>query len=99
MNHPLTVELPDALYQAVARAAQAAGVSPTEWIVGQVANAVHAENGQPSDTRSEAEKPQARDRFRQMFGFFDSGDPNSADNDKIDADLAREYGSTHDDEA
>lgn len=28
---------------------------------------------------------------RSFFGIWDSGDPRSADNDRIDADLAREY--------
>ena len=28
---------------------------------------------------------------RAFFGIWDSGDPRSADNDRIDADLAREY--------
>lgn len=32
------------------------------------------------------------------FGIFDSGDPRSADNDKIDADLAREYADNHEPE-
>src|SRR5438128_9778192 len=30
---------------------------------------------------------------RSFFGIWDSGDPRSADNDRIDADLAREYDS------
>lgn len=29
--------------------------------------------------------------IRSFFGIWDSGDPRSADNDRIDADLAREY--------
>jgi hypothetical protein len=32
---------------------------------------------------------------RSFFGSWDSGDPRSADNDLIDADLAREYASSH----
>lgn len=32
---------------------------------------------------------------RSFFGIWDSGDPRSADNDLIDADLAREYASSH----
>ena len=28
---------------------------------------------------------------RSFFGIWDSGDPRSADNDRLDADLAREY--------
>ena len=30
-----------------------------------------------------------------LFGIWDSGDPQSADNDRIDTDLAREYASSH----
>lgn len=32
---------------------------------------------------------------RSFFGIWDSGDPRSADNDRIDADLGREYASSH----
>lgn len=32
---------------------------------------------------------------RKHFGTFNSGDPRSADNDKIDADLARAYADNH----
>lgn len=32
---------------------------------------------------------------RSFFGIWDSGDPRSADNDRIDADLASEYGGSH----
>jgi hypothetical protein len=31
--------------------------------------------------------------FERNFGAIDSGDPNSCDNERIDADLAKEYGS------
>jgi hypothetical protein len=34
-------------------------------------------------------------RWRRFAGSVQSGDPHSADNDRIDADLAREYGATH----
>ena len=33
--------------------------------------------------------------IRKFFGTFNSGDPRSADNDKIDADLAESYLDTH----
>ena len=33
--------------------------------------------------------------LRKHFGLIDSGDPRSADNDKIDADLARSYMDDH----
>ncbi len=32
---------------------------------------------------------------RALFGIWDSGDPRSADNSRIDVDLAREYASSH----
>lgn len=36
--------------------------------------------------------------IREMFGSWSSGNPNSSDNEQIDADLARAYADTHDDE-
>jgi hypothetical protein len=35
----------------------------------------------------------AHEALERDFGAFDSGDPNSSDNERIDADLAKEYGS------
>jgi hypothetical protein len=32
---------------------------------------------------------------RSFFGIWDSGDPRSADNDRIDANLASEYANSH----
>lgn len=49
-------------------------------------------------TERERGAPPAGDRddeLRQFFGSWDSGDPHSADNERIDADLAREYADTH----
>ena len=34
-------------------------------------------------------------KARRHFGAWDSGDERSADNERIDRDLAREYGSAH----
>ncbi len=36
--------------------------------------------------------------IREMFGSVSLGHPTGSDNESIDADLAREYGSTHEDE-
>jgi hypothetical protein len=36
--------------------------------------------------------------IREMFGSVSLGHPTGSDNEQIDADLAREYGSTHEDE-
>jgi hypothetical protein len=50
-------------------------------------------NDVASKTPSEEEIRLAEERFARWIGAWDSGDPNSADNERIDADLAREYGS------
>lgn len=44
------------------------------------------------------ENARAEERFARWIGSVDSGNPNSADNEQIDVDLAWEYGATHDDE-
>lgn len=36
--------------------------------------------------------------IREMFGSWSSGNPSSSDNEQIDADLAKAYADTHDDE-
>jgi hypothetical protein len=48
---------------------------------------------QEPSRRTEASTPSGS--FEQLFGSWDSGDENSADNERIDADLAREYADPH----
>jgi hypothetical protein len=48
---------------------------------------------------TEAERQQTIEDLRPFIGIASSGDPDSANNERIDADLAREYGSTHEEEA
>ena len=45
---------------------------------------------------AQTELPSEADAFERLFGSWDSGDPNSADNERSDADLAREYADPHD---
>jgi hypothetical protein len=52
----------------------------------------------PKKVLSDEEKRLAEERFSQWIGAVNSGNPRSADNEQIDADLAGEYGATHDDE-
>lgn len=47
---------------------------------------------------SEEKKQLAEAQFARWIGAVDSGNPDSADNEQIDVDLAWEYGATHDDE-
>jgi hypothetical protein len=49
----------------------------------------------PRPQLTEEEWEAARQRLLQHAGAANSGDPYSADNERIDADLAREYGNTH----
>lgn len=54
-----------------------------------------------TDSRQQVSEEDARlaeERFARHFGAIKSGDRNSADNEKIDADLIRAYEDTHDDE-
>jgi len=47
---------------------------------------------------TEEEDQAAWERLLRHFGAVNSGDPHSADNERIDADLAREYGNIHEGE-
>ena len=48
---------------------------------------------------TDAERTADWQRLLSFAGSVDSGDPHSADNDRIDADLAGEYANTHEDRA
>lgn len=48
-----------------------------------------------AESLSAEERAQAKARLKSFAGAVNSGDPLSADNDRIDADLAREYANTH----
>ncbi|HMV48303.1 MAG TPA: hypothetical protein PLD20_17385 [Blastocatellia bacterium] len=49
-------------------------------------------------TLTEEEKQIAETQLARWIGAVNSGNPHSADNEQIDADLAREYGATHDED-
>lgn len=52
----------------------------------------------PAPQLSEEERQAAWERLQQHFGAASLGYPTGADNESIDADLAREYASTHEEE-
>jgi hypothetical protein len=91
MSRTLTVELSDTAYAALSDEAQVAGTSPS----GLAAAALEQQFGYPGDPRDEAERQAARERFDRHFGAVDLGHATGADNDLIDADLARAYADTH----
>ncbi len=90
MEHRLTITLPDEIFQPLVEAALRQGQTPEEtafeWISkaasAKVANGEHKKKGD----------------ITRLFGSWDSGDPNSADNERIDVDLAREFDGDHEDD-
>jgi hypothetical protein len=84
MTHKLTLELPEEIYQPVKRAAEQSGQTPEEWAVARLRSAVPA-----------VDRAAALERLLRHAGAVDLGRPTGADNDQIDADLAKEYGDTH----
>jgi hypothetical protein len=94
MSHTITLELPENLYAALSKAAQESGATPSEWIVTylnkHLASLDQPRSG-PDSSGDNDEQRKARQGFRGHFGEVNSGDPRSADNDRIDADLAKAY--------
>jgi len=106
MTKALTLEVPEQVYKAVPRAATASGLGAADWVAADLcrrldlggfgplsataAEALRAERG-PRQQLTPAEWESARQRLLRFAGATNSGDPHSADNDRIDAGLAREY--------
>lgn len=107
MSLTLTLELSPAAAENLERQAEAAGVPAAQLAAANLERAF----GRAPDTRTEAEKQAARDRFnrhigalpppdptgslRELFGSVSLPGPSGADNESIDADLAREYMDDH----
>ena len=87
MAHELTLELADEVFQPLARAAARAGQSPEQWAAAQLQTCAALADRRAADLA----------RLLQHAGAADLGQPTGADNERIDADLAREYGSSHGD--
>lgn len=95
MSQSLTLELSEQVFVAIQQQAQAIGVSPAQLA------ATLLEQQFPQAFKlflDEAEKSAARARFERHFGTLEVGDFTDLDNESIDADLAREYASTHEGE-
>lgn len=97
MSQTLTLELSDEVYTAIRCQAETAGTSPAHWI----ATTLEQQYGGVREwqntraQRTEAEQQAARERFEHHFGEADLGYATGIDNEQIDADLAREYAATH----
>ena len=92
MSQSLTVELTDEVYTALRRQAQATGTS----LAHVAAASLERQFIGTGTLRTDTEKQAARERFERHFGEVNLGHLAGADNESIDADLAREYSSTHD---
>lgn len=94
MSKTLTFEIIDEIYAELEKRAEREGrpveTVALEWL------ARHPPLRRPK--LNEDEMKAAREQLRQFAGAVDSGDPHSADNERIDEDLAREYGSIHEDD-
>jgi hypothetical protein len=97
MSQTLILELSDELYTVIQRQAEAAGTSPAHWL----AKTLERQYGSPQPWqsarvhRTAAEQQAARERFERHFGEVDRADAIGADNEQIDADLAKEYADSH----
>ena len=91
MSQIINVKLTDQACAALERQAQAAGTSPSD----EAAASLERRFGGCASPRGEEEKQTARARFELHFGEIDLGYPTGTDNKGIDADLAREYISPH----
>lgn len=88
MAHTLTIELSDDMFEAVRQVAQQTGKAPEVVALEGVARHVATTSVAP---RADTDKSEAWQQLHRFFGAIDSGDPHSANNERIDADLAREY--------
>ncbi|MCE2886866.1 MAG: hypothetical protein ACK6BS_03405 [Pseudanabaena sp.] len=88
MSQFLTLELSDTDYAEIRQRAELAGVTITEWAIASLK--VHKQLNKPK-LQNEAEKQAARQRFRRHAGAINLGYATGADNESIDADLAKAY--------
>ena len=92
MTQILTLELNDQIFTAIQRQAEAIGIPPERL----AATFLEQRFGQVLKLLlPEAEQKTARARFESHFGTLNLEHPTCLDNQSIDADLVREYASTH----
>ena len=87
MSKTLVLEIPDEVFSSYQQIAKSKGKT-TEKVVLEIVlkNFPKTENNNSENTES------AEERFSRWIGAVNSGNLRSADNEQIDADLAKEYG-------
>lgn len=91
MSKTITLDVPDDLFEIFRLIANSSGRRIEEVALDFFAKTAP----RPPNGRSQEEAAEARRRFEQRFGEISLGYPTGADNESIDADLAREYESPH----
>jgi hypothetical protein len=92
MSQQLTLKLSNETYAALNQQASAVGLSLSDWIVAELNNKKGKISRQlNNDPRSEAQKEEARRRFRSHAGAVELGYATGSDNESIDDDLAKAY--------
>jgi hypothetical protein len=97
MSRVLTIELRDAAFAALEHRARAAGKDPVDLVVAILEQQFGDPSGAQDGKRhsDEEQKRAARERFERHFGSVNLGRATGADNESIDADLARAYDDRH----
>lgn len=88
MSKILTLEIPDEVFSSFQRQAERRGETAEKFVLEIVLKTYSKTNG----NLSEQEKDQALKELMKFAGAVNSGNPRSANNEQIDADLADEYG-------
>jgi len=88
MSKTLTLEIPDEVFSSFQKQAERRGETAEKFVLEIVLKNFSKTNG----NLSKQEKDQALAELMKFAGAVNSGNPRSADNNQIDADLAAEYG-------
>jgi hypothetical protein len=95
MSQILTLELNDQVFAAIRRQAENIGIPPENL----AATLLEQKFSHPFRLMlTDADKVSGREKFERHFGSIDLNFAMGLDNESIDADLAKEYSSTHEEE-
>ena len=94
MSQTLTIQLNEATFAAIAREAEQAGDSPAN-IAASALESQFNKNGSHDSAQDDSPTRLATGRLEDLFGCVSLHWPTGIDNVQIDADLAREYGDSH----
>lgn len=88
MSKTLTLEIPDEVFSSFQKQAESKGETAEKFVLEIVLKNYSKSNG----NITQQEKTDALNELMKFAGAVNSGNPRSADNEQIDADLAKEYG-------